>query len=83
MGRSASVDNSLMDAATATAADHRLGCELREEERAFEVGVNRLIPHLFTYPNEQTRWEDSGVIDQDVDASEPLHRLVDHFLRIF
>jgi len=51
-----------MDAATATAADHRLGCELREEERAFEVGVNRLIPHLFTYPNEQTRCEDSGVI---------------------
>jgi hypothetical protein len=63
------------DTTTATGGDHRLGCQLGEEIRALEVDVDRLVPHLLAHFEEHTWGEDGGVVDQNVDPSEPVHGL--------
>ena len=58
-------------------AQHRPQRGAREEEGAAQVGLDRLVPFLVRHADEEVVGRPAGVVDQDVDLAEALHRLVD------
>jgi hypothetical protein len=68
------------DASAAAGVDHCLGRELGEEVCALEVGIDRVVPRFCADLHEHRWRKHCGVVDQDVDTTEPLHGLIDHLL---
>ena len=71
-----------MDDHAAAALDHRRQGVLGHQECTFEAGVDRQIPLVFGAVRHRLRVVNAGVVEQDVDASVALQRLLDRALAL-
>ena len=72
-----------IDNRTAALARHDRRNGVNEVESRFQIDVQHGVPLRFAHAHHQAVFGDAGIIDQNVDAAEILHDLVDHFVRIF
>ena len=62
--------------------DHRPQGRFATVEGALQIGLDHDIPGLFAHHHKQGVARSSRVVDQNVDPTEPLHRLFDQPLRV-
>src|SRR5205823_10637318 len=70
------------DPAAALLPDHELRRRARHEERAAEVDFHDMVPVLVLHADEETVANDAAVVDEDVDAAEPLLGCIDQALGV-
>src|SRR5262245_36518420 len=72
-----------VDDPPASGGDHALADHLRDEPGAVEVVVDDGIPALRRELLRALRKLSAGIVDEDVDASQPVVGLLDHGLDLF